>query len=65
LRVDLCRLDLQHVAAGSRDEDIIGREKLPESGDLDVETVSRGSRLAIRPQGVDQPIARDDLVCVE
>ena len=63
--VDLLRLDLEHVAARTRDEQLGRLEQLSQPRHLMVEAVARRARRPLGPQLVDQPVARDDLVRVE
>jgi hypothetical protein len=59
--VELVRLDAQQVARLARDESPLA-ELLAQARDVDLDALGRRARRPLRPQVIDQPRSRDDLV---
>src|SRR6266576_3039633 len=65
--VELARCNAELVAVSAREQDAFAGavEGLAEARDMDLNDLRGARRRFIRPELVDQAIARDDLVCVE
>jgi hypothetical protein len=63
--VDVLRIDLEDVAAAPCHDELVRLEGLAEPRHLDVEAVRRCSRRSLRPERLDELVARDDLVRAE
>ena len=61
LEIELVRVEREHVARALRD-DALGAQRLADAVHADLQRVPRGGGWILAPDGVDDPLARDDAV---
>ena len=64
LEVELARLERDGVARGERDDRLLGAERAPQLGDVDLQRLVGGGGRLLAPQHVGQALGRDCLVAV-